>query len=55
MKRGVSLAQARAEMDGIAKNIERSYSKSNKGWGAFVEPMQAAAVENEWNGRWVTA
>ena len=47
LKPGVTLAQARAEMDGIAKNIERAYPKSNKGWGAFVEFMRNAAVEDQ--------
>jgi putative ABC transport system permease protein len=47
LKPGVTLAQARADMDGIAKNIERAYPKSNKGWGAFVEPMRNAAVEDQ--------
>ena len=47
IKAGVSLAQARAEMSGIAKNIERAYPKSNKGWGAFVEPVREAVTQNQ--------
>jgi putative ABC transport system permease protein len=47
LKPGVSLAAARAEMTGIAKNIEQAYPKSNKGWGAFVEPLRQAAVEDQ--------
>ena len=47
LKPGVTLSQARAEMDGIARNIERAYPKSNKGWGAFVEPMREAAAQDE--------
>jgi predicted permease len=50
LKDGVSLAQAQAEMNGIAKNIERTYPKSNKGWGVFVQPMQESAVEDERQG-----
>jgi len=46
LKAGVSLAQARAEMDGIGKNIERAYPKSNKGWGVFVEPVRRAMTED---------
>ena len=37
-------------MDGIAKNIERAYPKSNKGWGVFVQSMQEAAVEGQRQG-----
>jgi len=47
LRPGVTLAQARTEMDGIARNIERAYPKSNKGWGTFVEPMRNAAVEDQ--------
>lgn len=47
IKAGVSLKQARAEMSGIAKNIERAYPKSNKGWGAFVEPMREAVTQDQ--------
>lgn len=50
IRRNVSLAQARAEMDGIAKNIEREYPKSNKGWGAFVEPMREAVTQDQRRG-----
>jgi putative ABC transport system permease protein len=50
LKPGVSLSQARAEMDGIAKNIERAYPKSNKSWGAFVEPLREAAVKDQRQG-----
>jgi len=47
LKHGVSLAQARTDMTGIGKNIEREYPKSNKGWGVFVEPMHNAVVEDQ--------
>ncbi len=50
LKDGVSVAQAQAEMNGIAKNIERMYPKSNQGWGVFVQPLQEAAVEDQRNG-----
>ncbi len=45
LKRGVSLQQARAEMEGIARNIERDYPKSNKGWSAVVEPVRTSIVQ----------
>ncbi len=47
LKNGVSLAQAQSEMNAIARNIERTYPKSNKGWGVFVQSMQESAVEDE--------
>jgi len=45
LKAGVSLAQARAEMVSIGKNIERAYPKSNRGWSVFVEPMRDAVTQ----------
>jgi putative ABC transport system permease protein len=53
LKPGVSLVQARAEMDGIAGNIEQTYPKSNKGWGVFVQSMQEAVVEGQRQSIWV--
>jgi putative ABC transport system permease protein len=38
MKDGVTLAQARANMDAIGKRIENDFPDSNKGWGVVVEP-----------------
>ncbi|HEU4689200.1 MAG TPA: ABC transporter permease [Vicinamibacterales bacterium] len=37
LKDGVTLEQARAEMDAIGKRIERDFPDSNKGWGVVVE------------------
>lgn len=37
---GVSLAQARAEMDTIAARLERQYVEQNTGWGATVVPLR---------------
>ncbi len=45
LKRGVSVQQAGAEMEGIARNIERDYPKSNKGWSAVVQPVRTAVVQ----------
>jgi putative ABC transport system permease protein len=47
LKSGVSLAQARAEMDRITKNIEQAYPKSNKGWGAYIEYAKSIVVEGQ--------
>src|SRR6202020_1203576 len=32
--------QARADMDAVTSHIAQQYPKSNKGWGAFVEPLK---------------
>src|SRR5882762_10192387 len=39
LKPGVSLAQAQADMNVVTGRIARDYPKSNKGWGASVEPL----------------
>ena len=39
LKPGVTLAQAQAEMDVIAKNLEKEYPKTNKGVGVKVVPL----------------
>ena len=46
LKPGVTLAQANADMTRVAKEIEQEYPKSNKGWGALVEPLK-----NDFTGR----
>jgi predicted permease len=53
LKPGIPLAQARAEMDRISKNIERAYPKSNKGWGAFIELVQDVVLEGQQQTIWV--
>jgi putative ABC transport system permease protein len=37
LKEGVSLEQAKANMDTIGARIERDFPQSNKGWGVIVE------------------
>ena len=39
LKRGVTVAQARAEMAVIAERLERAYPATNTGWGITVFPM----------------
>ena len=39
LKSGVTLQQAQADMDSVTANIARANPKSNKGWGAIVEPL----------------
>jgi putative ABC transport system permease protein len=40
MKPGLTIAQANADMDAVTRHIAEVYPKSNKGWGASVEPLQ---------------
>jgi putative ABC transport system permease protein len=39
LKPGVSVQEANAEMDTIARRLASSYPASNKGWGVRVEPL----------------
>jgi len=39
LKRGVTAAQARAEMDVIARRLEQAYPATNTGWGITLFPM----------------
>ncbi len=40
MRPGVTLAQANADMDTVARHIAEDYPKSNKGWGVSVVPLK---------------
>jgi predicted permease len=40
MKPGVTLQQARADMDAVTAHIAAAYPLSNKDWGASVEPLK---------------
>jgi len=40
LKPGVTVAQAQVEMDVIAKRLEAAYSKTNKGVGKLLRPLQ---------------
>lgn len=39
LKPGVTLKQARAQMDAIGARIATAYPESNNGWGVIVEPL----------------
>jgi len=39
LKPGITIQQAQANMDTVTANIARANPKSNKGWGAIVEPL----------------
>jgi putative ABC transport system permease protein len=47
LKDGVTLAQARANMDAIGKRIETDFPASNKGWGVIVEPYADTLVNTQ--------
>jgi putative ABC transport system permease protein len=47
LKRGVTLAQAQADMKGVANRIAQQYPNSNKGWGASVEPLHLDFISPE--------
>ncbi len=40
LKQGVTIKQAQADMDSVTANIAQAFPKSNKGWGAAVEPLK---------------
>ncbi len=40
LKPGVTLKQAQADMDSVTTHIAEQYPKSDKGWGAWVEPLK---------------
>jgi len=42
LKKGVTLAQAQAEMDVIAQRIAQQHPETNKGIGKWVQPLQGA-------------
>ncbi|HYL98797.1 MAG TPA: ABC transporter permease, partial [Blastocatellia bacterium] len=47
LKPGVSMAQAQADMDGIARRIEDNYPDSNKGWGVHLDRFQDLYVDRD--------
>jgi putative ABC transport system permease protein len=44
LKRGVTLEQARAQMDAIGARIAHDFPDSNKGWGVAVDPFGDTVV-----------
>jgi putative ABC transport system permease protein len=40
LKPGVTLQQAQADMDAVTNHVAAAYPKSNRGWGAVVEPLK---------------
>jgi len=44
LKRGVTLEQARTQMDAIGARIAQDYPESNKGWGVVIERLEDVSV-----------
>jgi putative ABC transport system permease protein len=40
LRPGITITQANADMDAVARHIAEAYPKSNKGWGVSVEPLK---------------
>jgi putative ABC transport system permease protein len=53
LKQGVSVEQARAEMDALAARLEREYPSTNSGNGAIVLPLQDVMTEDSRAILWV--
>ncbi|MGA8271373.1 MAG: ABC transporter permease [Candidatus Sulfotelmatobacter sp.] len=47
LKPGITLAQANADMDAVTRHLAENYPKSNKGWGASVEPLKNDFLDPE--------
>jgi putative ABC transport system permease protein len=47
LKRGVTLAQAQADMKAVTDHIAQDFPNSNKGWGASVEPLHLDFIPPE--------
>jgi putative ABC transport system permease protein len=47
LKRGVTLEQARTQMDALAIRIAHDYPKSNKGWGIGIDSFSSVLVGDQ--------
>lgn len=47
LKPGVTQQQAQADMNAVTAHIAQVYPKSDKGWGAFVEPLRNDFIPKE--------
>ncbi|QNI31274.1 ABC transporter permease [Alloacidobacterium dinghuense] len=47
LKDGVTIKQAQADMNAVTDHIAQTYPKSDKGWGAFVEPLKNDFLPSE--------
>jgi predicted permease len=51
LKPGVSLKQAQAEMDAIARRLAQAYPRSNDGWGVNVRPLSDEVIQFEYGAK----
>ena len=47
LKPGVTVQQAQADMNAVTSHIAKTYPRSNKGWGAYVEPLKNDFLPSE--------
>lgn len=47
LKPGVTIKQAQTDMDAVTARLAETYPKSNKGWGASVEPLKNDFIPKE--------
>jgi putative ABC transport system permease protein len=47
LKPGVTIQQAQADMESVTTHIAQENPKSNKGWGAYVEPLKNDFLPSE--------
>ncbi len=44
LKPGRTIAQAQADLDRVARDLEKRYPDTNDGWGAFVRPIKESVL-----------
>jgi len=47
LKPGTTIKQGQSDMDAVTTHIAQAYPKSNKGWGAIVEPLKNDFLASE--------
>src|SRR4029453_19383957 len=47
LKPGISIEQARAQMDAVAARLSIEYSDTNKGWGVVLEPYENIVANSD--------
>jgi len=53
LKEGVTVEEARRELETVAANLAAEYPNSNSGWGAIVDPYKERMVENIRPALWI--
>jgi putative ABC transport system permease protein len=47
LKPGVTIQQAQADLTSVAANVAKDYPRSNKGWGAAVDPLRNDIISSD--------